>query len=82
MIMITVFICECVIFIIIGIVLIPLLSRVSEISRQLYLFLLHIDSTELAKIVTAASQFITIYIDKDSREEDVDSLLLSQNLSV
>ena len=32
-IMIIVFICECVIFIVIGIILIPLLNKVSEISR-------------------------------------------------
>ena len=44
--------------------------------------MLHLDTTELAKIVTSASQFVTIYIDKDTREEDVDSLLLSQNLSI
>ena len=51
LVMIIVFICECAIFLAVGITLVPLLNKVSEISRQLYLFLLHIDTAELAKIV-------------------------------
>lgn len=65
-----VFISEFVIFIAVALILIPLLNKVSEISRKLFMFMLILDSHDMKNVIKATKNFIKIYIEKDIIEED------------
>jgi hypothetical protein len=65
-----VFISEFVIFLGVAIILIPLLNRVSEISRKLFMFMLVLDEKDMKSIISQTKNFIKIYIEKDIVEDD------------
>ena len=60
-----VFCSELLIFVTVLFVMIPLLNKVSEISRKLFIFLLHINEDDINIIIKQTNRFIKIYIDQD-----------------
>lgn len=73
-----VFLAEVLIFVSATGIMIPLLSRVREISRKLFKFMLLIDQEDVQQVIRRTKRFIKVYIEKDIILED--SLIQYTNL--
>lgn len=69
------------IFLIISFVLIPMLNKVSKISRKLFIFMLHLNPEDILSIIKTTNKFIKVYIDQDSLENDSLTVLSNDSQS-
>lgn len=76
-----IFLSEIIIFLTIAIVLIPLLNKVSKISRKLFIFMMHISGEDMNLIIRTTNRFIKVYIDQDTIENDSIAALSSDSVS-